>query len=69
MKLVDKIAYLIQAVKFTAEDVVYSVKNKVLDVVDFVKYDVLKQYPTFANDFIEEEKPKAKKKKTKKKKK
>jgi len=68
MKLVDKIAYLVEAVKFTAEDVVYSVKNKVLDVVDFVKYDVLKRYPTFTDDFIEE-KPKAKKKKSKKKKK
>jgi hypothetical protein len=68
MNLVDKIVALVDTVKFAAEDAVYSVKNKVLDVVDFVKYDVLKQYPTFADDFIEK-KPKAKKKKTKKKKK
>ena len=68
MNLVDKIVALVDTVKFAAEDVVYSVKNKVLDVVDFVKYDVLKQYPTFADDFTEK-KPKAKKKKTKKKKK
>ena len=63
MKLVDKILDLAYVVKYSAEDVVYSVKNKVLDVVDFVKYDVLKKYPTFADDFIAEEKPKAKKKK------
>lgn len=69
MKLVDKIAFLVDSVKFAAEDAIYSVKNKVLDIVDYVKYDVLKRYPTFADEFIEEEKPKAKKKKTKKKKK
>ena len=68
MNIVDKIVVLVDTVKFAVEDAVYSVKNKVLDVVDFVKYDVLKQYPTFADDFIEK-KPKAKKKKTKKKKK
>ncbi len=68
MKLIDNILALVDTVKFAAEDAVYSVKNKILDAVDYVKYDVLKQYPTFADDFIEKQ-PKAKKKKTKKKKK
>lgn len=68
MKLIDNILALVDTVKFAAEDAVYSVKNKVLDAVDYVKYDVLKQYPTFADDFIEKQ-PKTKKKKTKKKKK
>ena len=68
MNLIDKVMTLVDTVKFAAEDAVYSVRNKVLDAVDYVKYDVLKQYPTFAEDFTDKQ-PKAKKKKTKTKKK
>ena len=69
MSLRDKVLGAVEAVKWKLEDLVFTVKNKTLDVVEYVKYDVLKRdLPNF--DFLNEEKtaPK-KKKKTKKKKK
>ena len=71
MSLHDKILDAVEAVKWKLEDLVFTAKNKALDVVEYVKYDVLKKdLPNF--DFLdkkEEAAPKKKKKKTKKKKK
>ena len=55
---------LVDKVKFAIEDVVYSVKSNILNVVDYVKYDILKKeysFPEF-NNYTEEEAPKKKKK-------
>jgi len=60
---------LVDRVKFALEDAVYSVKNKILNVVDYVKYDVLKKEYDLPEFTIDDEAPKKKKKKSKKKKK
>lgn len=68
----SKLSDLVGSVKFALEDAVYSIKNKVLNVYEYVKYDILKKeydLPEFKiEDDIAKETPK-KKKKTKKKKK
>jgi len=65
MSLHNKILDIVDAVKFKVDDVLFSDKLKVAELVDLVKYDVLKK-----DDFSDlvEEKPK-KKRKTRKKKK
>ena len=70
MSLHDKILDAVEAIKWKLEDLVFTTKNKVLDVAEYVKYDVLKKdLPDF--DFLnkEEAAPKKKKRKAKKKKK
>jgi len=70
MSLRDKVLDAVETVKWKLEDLVLTAKNKALDVVEYVKYDVLKKdLPNF--DFLNEEEaaPKKKKKKSKKKKK
>jgi len=70
MSIHDKILDAVEAVKWKLEDLVFTAKNKILDVVDYVKYDVLKKdLPKFNLDLDEEKPKKSKKKKTKKKKK
>jgi len=70
MSLHDKILDAVEAVKWKLEDLVFTVKNKVLDVTEYVKYDVLKKdLPEFNLDLEEDKPKKTKKKKTKKKKK
>jgi len=68
----SKLSDLVGSIKFALEDVVYSIQNKVLNIYEYVKYDILKKdydLPEFKiEDDIIEEAPK-KKKKTKKKKK
>ena len=69
MKLFDKILSAVDDVKFKLDDLVLTAKLKAYDLVDFVKYDVLKKDEFSYLDEQVEEKPKKKKKKTKKKKK
>jgi hypothetical protein len=69
----SKLTDIVDNIKFTIEDAVYFLKNRVLNVVDYVKYDVLKKdydLPEFniENDEVEKA-PKKKKKKSNKKKK
>lgn len=67
MSLHDKILDAVDAVKWKLDDLVFTVKNKALNLVEYVKYDVLnKDLPEFN---FEESAPKKKKKKAKKKKK
>lgn len=67
MSLHDKILDAVEVVKWKLDDLVFTAKNKALDVVDYVKYEVLKKdLPEFNFD---EPASKKKKKKTKKKKK
>lgn len=69
MSLHDKILGVLDSVKYRIDDVVFHVKNSVYDLVDYVKYDVLKKdLPEFNLDLDEEKPKKSKKKKTKKKK-
>ena len=75
MNLNDKIQIITETIKWKVEDILFSLKNKGLDLVEFVRYDVFKQnLPEldfdFGSDVEEPKKPKKKKKnKTKKKKK
>ena len=71
MSLFDKILDAVETVKWKVEDLTFTVKDKALSLVEYVKYDVLKKdLPNFdyLNE-IEEAPKKKKKKKTKKKKK
>lgn len=65
----SKLTDLVDSIKFAVEDVVYSIKNKALNVVEYIKYDVLKKDYDLPEFNVEEEAPKKKKKKSKKKKK
>lgn len=70
----SKLLDLVDRVRFAVEDVVYSVKNKVLNAIDYVKYDVLKKDYNlepleFKFEDEEEKAPKVKKKKKSSKKK
>ena len=71
MSLFDKILDTVETVKWKVEDLTFTVKDKALSLVEYVKYDVLKKdLPNFdyLNE-VEEAPKKKKKKKTKKKKK
>jgi hypothetical protein len=71
MSLFDKILDAVETVKWKVEDLTFTVKDKALSLVEYVKYDVLKKdLPNFdyLNE-VEEAPKKKKKKKTKKKKK
>jgi len=71
MSLLDKILDAVETVKWKVEDLTFTVKDKALSLVEYVKYDVLKKdLPNFdyLNE-VEEAPKKKKKKKTKKKKK
>jgi hypothetical protein len=70
MSLFDKIIDAVETVKWKAEDLAYTVKDKALSIAEYVKYDVLKKdLPNFDYLNEEEEAPKKKKKKKTKKKK
>jgi hypothetical protein len=71
MSLFDKILDAVETVKWKVEDLTFTVKDKALSLVEYVKYDVLKKdLPNldYLNE-VEEAPKKKKKKKTKKKKK
>jgi len=70
MSLFDKILDAVETVKWKVEDLTFTVKDKALSLVEYVKYDVLKKdLPNFDYLNEEEEAPKKKKKKKTKKKK
>jgi hypothetical protein len=71
MSLFDKILDAVETVKWKVEDLTFTVKDKALSLVEYVKYDVLKKEYSFPelNTYTEEEAPKKKKKKKTKKKK
>jgi len=68
MNIQDKIVDLVYAVKFSIEDAIFAVKNKTLDVADYIRYDVLKQYPEYDLPPIAVKKSKKRKSSKKKKK-
>ena len=65
----SKLTNLVDNIKFAVESALFSLQNKVLNVVEYVKYDVLKKDYELPEFKFEDEAPKKKKKKTKKKKK
>ena len=67
MKLFDKILNAADEVRFKLDDLLFTVKIKAHDLVDFVKYDVLKREEFSYLDEPSVEAPKKKKKKKKKK--
>jgi len=67
MKLFDKILNAADEVRFQLNDLLFTVKIKAYDLVDFVKYDVLKREEFSYLDEPSVEAPKKKKKKKKKK--
>jgi hypothetical protein len=69
MRLFDKILGIVDEVKFRLDDIALSTKFKAYDLIDFIKYDVLKKDEFAYLDNQEEVKPKKKKKKNNKKKK
>jgi len=67
MKIKDKIVDLLDEAKFNVENFLFTVKFKIEDIKDYVKYELFKKEEKY--DFIEklvEDKPKKKKKKKKK---
>jgi len=68
MNIKDKIVDLGYTLKFGVEDLVFIVKNKVLDVADYIKYDILKQSPEYILPPITVKKSKKRKSSKKKKK-
>lgn len=68
MSIKDKLVDLGYTLKFGIEDIVFAAKNKVLDVTDYIKYDILKQYPECNLPPISTKKSKKRKSSKKKKK-